>query len=181
MTPPVVELGHLAVLHDHPVEHLGVFESAAHQGGRGHRRAVVGEGDRAAGDELAELGQLFALAALADGADGIDVGLPRPLGLQDDELGRGLACRWRDWCWACRPPTSRRRPGRRWLPWRWSRPPRCPAREDGRERRSSPGRRSCPWASITISASSYPPPRGRIRPRLIQRSPISSSILRRDR
>ena len=30
--------------------------------GRGDRRPVVGEGDGAAGDQLAELGQLFALA-----------------------------------------------------------------------------------------------------------------------
>ncbi len=63
------QLGHLAVLHDHAVEHLGVLECPAHQRGRGDRRAVVGEGDRAAGDQLAELGQLLALAALADRAD----------------------------------------------------------------------------------------------------------------
>ena len=84
------QLGHLAVLHDHAVEHLGVFEGPAHQGRRGDRGSVVGERDGAAGDELAEFGQLFALASLADGADGIDVGLPGPLGLEHDELGRGL-------------------------------------------------------------------------------------------
>ena len=78
------------MLHDRAVEHLGVFERPAHQRGRGDRCTVVGEGDRAAGDELAELGQLLPLASLADGADGIDMGLARPLSLEDDELGRPL-------------------------------------------------------------------------------------------
>ncbi len=53
-------------------------------------RPVVGEGDRTAGDELAELGQLLPLAALAHGPDRIDVCLPGALGLEHDELGRGL-------------------------------------------------------------------------------------------
>ena len=48
------ELGHLAVLHDHAVEHLGVLEGAAHQGGRGDRCAVVGEGHGTTGDKLAK-------------------------------------------------------------------------------------------------------------------------------
>ena len=43
-----------------------------------------------AGDELAELGELFPLAALADGAHGIHVGLPRPLRLKHHEFGRRL-------------------------------------------------------------------------------------------
>src|SRR5208283_4726972 len=85
------ELGHLAVLHDHAVEHLGVLEGAAHQGSRGDRRAVVGEGHGTTGDKLTKSRQFFALAALAHGAYGIDVGLASALALEHDKLGRGLA------------------------------------------------------------------------------------------
>src|SRR5207302_9100763 len=54
-------------------------------------RAFVGEGDGAALDEAADLGQLGALAALGDGADGEDVGVAGPLRLEVDELGGRLA------------------------------------------------------------------------------------------
>ena len=84
------QLGHLAVLHDHAVKHLRVFERPPHQRGRGHRRAVVGESDRAARDKLAKLGEFFPLASLAHRADGIHMGLPRPLSLKHDELGGAL-------------------------------------------------------------------------------------------
>ncbi len=73
------------------VEHPAIFQGAAHDLGADDRRAVVGEGDRAAFDQAADLGQLRALAALGDGADGKDVGVAGPLGLQIDELGRRLA------------------------------------------------------------------------------------------
>ena len=95
-------------------------------------RPVVGERDRAAGDELAELGQLLALAPLAHGPDRIDVGLPRPLGLEDDELGGPLAVDRRDGVGHAgdRGHARRRGPPRR--RWRSSRLPRCPARAGGR-------------------------------------------------
>ena len=84
------QLGDLAMLHDHPVEHLGVFEGPTHQVGRGDRRPIIGERDRPAGDQLAEFRQLFALASLADGPDRKDVRLPGSLSLEHDELGGGL-------------------------------------------------------------------------------------------
>ena len=62
-----------------------------HDLGADHRRAVVGEGDGAALDEAADLGQFRPLPALGDGADGEDVGVAGALGLQVDELGRRLA------------------------------------------------------------------------------------------
>ena len=90
ITPPTVSSGTWQCCMITRSNILAYCERPAHQRGRGDRRPVVGEGDRAAGDELAELGQLLPLASLADGADGIDVGLPRPLGLEDDELGGRL-------------------------------------------------------------------------------------------
>ena len=73
------------------VEHPAVFQGPAHDLGADDRRAVVGEGDGAALDQPADLGQLLALAALGDGADGKDVGVAGALGLEEDELGGGLA------------------------------------------------------------------------------------------
>ena len=136
----------------------------------GDRRPVVGEGDGAAGHELAELGQLLALAPLADGPDRIDVGLARPLGLEDDELGGPLAVERRDGVGHAGHARSRRRPGPPRPRWRSSRPPRCPARAGGRGGRSGPGQTIRPRASMTTSASSYPSPTARTRPRPSQRS-----------
>ena len=85
----------LGMAEDRLVEHAAVFHGAAHDLGADDRRTVVGEGDRAALDETADLGQFLALAPLGDGADGKDVGVAGPLGLQVDELGRRLAVQGR--------------------------------------------------------------------------------------
>src|SRR6516225_10137000 len=73
------------------VEHLAVFHRAPHDLGADDRRAVVGEGDGAAFDESADLGEFLAVSALGDGADGKDVGVAGAFGLQIDELRRRLA------------------------------------------------------------------------------------------
>ena len=53
--------------------------------------AVVGEGDRPAFDQAADLGQFLPLPSLGDGADGKDIGVAGALGLEIDELRRRLA------------------------------------------------------------------------------------------
>ena len=73
----------LAVAQHRLVEHPAVFERPPHDLGADDRRAVVGEGDRPALDQPADLGQLLALAALGDAADRKDVGDAGPLRLED--------------------------------------------------------------------------------------------------
>ena len=68
-------------------EHLAVFERPPHDLGGVDRRAVVGERDRAALDQPAELGQFLPLAVLGHRADREDVAVAGALGLLDDELG----------------------------------------------------------------------------------------------
>ncbi len=77
------------------VEHPAVFHRPAHDLGTDHGRAVVGEGDGAAIDQAADLGQFLALPALGDGADGEDIGVAGPASLQMDELGGRLAVQGR--------------------------------------------------------------------------------------
>ena len=123
--------------------------------GRGDRRAVVGEGDRAAGDELAELGQLLPLASLADGAD------------RDRRWPCRARCAWRTTnsaaAWVSMAGMRVGHAGDRVTP------PARAALGAGGDRLvllvaglaevdvdvdQARGRRSCPRASMTISASS---------------------------
>ena len=77
MTPPCGQLEDLGVNEHGLVEHLAVFEGPPHDLGGVDRRAVVGERDRAALDEPAELGQFLPLAVLGHRADREDVAVAR--------------------------------------------------------------------------------------------------------
>ena len=79
------------VLHHRQLERLCVLERAAHQPGADDGSTIVGHGDDAAFEHLAELGQIFAREPLghrADRSDPHEVGLA---GAPGDQVGDGAA------------------------------------------------------------------------------------------
>ena len=91
------QLGHLAMLHDHPVEHLGVFAApgaSATAEATGAPSSVKATAPPAT--SWPSSASSSPLRPLLTAPTGIDVGLPCPLRLEHDELGGRLGVDGRD-------------------------------------------------------------------------------------
>ncbi len=85
------QLADFGVVQHRLVEHQAILEGPPHQFGVADRVAVVGEGDRAGLDQLADLGQFLPLAILADAGHHEDVAVAGPFGPLAGELDGPLA------------------------------------------------------------------------------------------
>ena len=183
MAPPPARVRVLAVLGQGDPEAPGVLEGPAHQAGRLHPGAVVGEQADPQGGQLGHRGQALAGPAHGDGPGHrhLGGGRRRPARAR---CGPPRPSRAAGRCWAWPPPRCTRparRPGSRS---RWSRPPRDPAGGGGCAGRPGPGpprsrRRRAPGPPAGRRCPS--PDRGhrsRRRPRTsARRSPVWSTTV----